>query len=85
MTLPKPTDVTFDASGLITTAMPVAVSPMAMLRLPIAAEHTIWPVTSFGCPSMLTLAVPAPAEAVIVPEVTDATDDGAAGFSLLPA
>jgi hypothetical protein len=76
LTLPRPTEVTFDASGLITTAIPVDASPMPMFRLPIAVVQAIWPVTSLGCPSMLTLAVPAPAAAVTDPEVADTTDDG---------
>jgi hypothetical protein len=47
---------------------------MPMLRLPIAVVQAICPWTSLGCPSMLTFAVPAPADAVTDPEVADTAD-----------
>ena len=45
---------------------------MAMLKLPPAAEQTTWPWTSLGWPSMVSLAVPEPADADTEPAETEA-------------
>jgi hypothetical protein len=42
------------------------------------------PVTSLGFPSMLTVAVPAPADAVTDPAVADTADDGACDAFSVP-
>ena len=83
MTLPRPTEVTFEASSLTTAAIPVAASPIAMFMFPPIAVQTVVPEMAWSLPSMLSLVPPpvgadvalADAVADAVPDALDAADE----------